>query len=222
MRLVCTALLASLIAACASEPPKGPAPHVISLRPSAAGGDAKTTPLPPLRVVDRRDRKDLAQVGEVLAPGGGIVPPIGGSGSPALAGAVVAIMLLTPPQPTGQLVLVDDPADVTRAVESALILAWRKSGRDLRTGLGLELTVRNFWMTPSWTTRCDLSVDLRLHDAAGAPLWQATLESQAEEFVGFYVVESFERVATMALDRFVDQAAGAFVSPAFVAAATGP
>ena len=139
----------------------------------------------------------------------------------AVVAVGVAIALFGPTFPSGRYLRVRDPAEVALALEIAVASAWLKSGRTATEGIGLEASVRRFWIQPSWTITCELSVELRLRDARGAVLWQQDIDSRVQAFEGFFLTEAFERVARMALDQFADRAAAAFASPDFAAAA-GP
>jgi hypothetical protein len=212
-------VLALLLGACVSTVVPAPPPHyLITLSPPSSDEGTSTTLGLPLRVDDLREAQDRARVGEIHAPGGGALPVIGGGGASPAVAVGVAIILFAPTFPTGHYLLVRDPAEVALAIERALVSAWLKSAHPATAGLGLEASVRRFWIQPSWTTTCELSVDLRLRDDRGAVLWQQTVDSRVDEFLGLSAVEGFERVARMALDQFVDQAAAAFASPAFAAA----
>lgn len=212
-------VLALLLGACVSTMVPAPPPYyLITLAPPPSDDRTSTALGLPLRVNDLREAQDRARVGEIHAPGGGALPVIGGGGASPAVAVGVAIILFAPTFPTGHYLLVRDPAEVALAIERALVSAWLKSAHPATAGIGLEANVRRFWIQPSWTTTCELSVDLRLRDDRGAVLWQRTVDSRVDEFLGLSAVEGFERVARMALDQFVDQAAAAFASPAFAAA----
>jgi hypothetical protein len=212
-------VLALLLGACVSTVVPAPPPHyLITLVPPPSDNSASTSIGLPLRVDDLRDVQDRTRVGEIHAPGGGALPIMGGGGASSAVAVGVAIVLFAPTFPTGRYLLVRNPTEVALAIERALVSAWLKSGRPVTAGIGLEASVRRFWIQPSWTTTCEMSVDLRLRDTHGAGLWQQSVDSRVQEFQGLFAVEGFEHVARVALDQFVDQAAAAFASPAFAAA----
>lgn len=217
-RLLCWPVLALLLGACASGL-QAPPHYVVSLLPAAPASAALAPHALALPVDDRRDVPDSTRIGEVLAPLGGYVPLVGGGGASPAVGAIVVIASVVAMMPTGRYLVVRDPVEVPRAVEAALIDAWLKSGLPSNSGTGLEATLRSFWITPSWTTTCDIVVELRLRDAAGVLQWQQTIASRVQVFEGNFAAEAFERVVRRGLDRLVEQAGAAFASPAFAAAA---
>lgn len=210
-----------MLGACASGPLQAPPQHfLISLAPPPSGDGEPLAVVLPLRVDDLRDVEDRTRVGEIYEPLGA-TPGWGGAGGGPVVAVGVAIALFGPTFPSGRYLRVRDPAEVALALEIAVVSAWLKSGRTATEGIGLEASVRRFWIQPSWTITCELSVELRLRDARGAVLWQQDIDSRVQAFEGFFLTEAFERVARMALDQFADRAAAAFASPDFAAAA-GP
>lgn len=217
--LLSTIGLACLLGGCVSTVVPAPPPYYLIAIAPPASDTARTAAGPSLRVKDVRDVQDRTRIGEVHAPGGGALPVLGGGGANPAVAAGVAIVLFAPTYPTGRYLLLRDEAEVALSIERALVSAWLKSGRPVLADKGLEADVRRFWIQPSWTTTCELSVDLRLRDAHGAVLWQQTVDSGAQEFQGLFATGGFERVARLALDQFTDRSAAAFASPAFAAAA---
>ena len=221
-RLLSMMALAFMLGACVSKQLPAPPPHfLISLVPPPSDNGASMAFALPIQVDDLRAVQDRTRVGEVYAPGGGALPVLGGAGADPAVAAVVAIALFAPTSPTGRYLQVRDPAEVTLAIERALVSAWLRSGRMASAGIGLEASVNSFWIRPSWTMTCELSIDLRLHDARGAVLWQQEIDGRVQAVEGAFTTEAFEHVARMALDQFAEKAAVAFASPAFAAAVAG-
>src|SRR5512144_1716242 len=158
-RRLVASLCALLLAACASAPKAPLPPFVVNVAPTPglAGGVA-----PSVAVVTVEDSRtphveDRRRIGEVYAPVG--APPIV-PGAPAVT-AGAQLLLLASPQPSGRYVLVrnDDgaPAVVEHALRNALVQAGQVGAQSMR----IDATIRTFWMRPSWTTTCDVAVDVR-------------------------------------------------------------
>lgn len=210
-------LLAVVLAGCASPPPE-PAALTIGLSPTPVVQSIESQAAIELRVVDLRDVVDRARVGEIFAPGGGAPPsPVGGVGGGPAAAAGAAALLFGPTQPTGRFLVVRDPAEVAGAVEAALRAGWLRSGGKAGPATVVEAVVRRFWIQASWTTSCEITVDLRGRDAGGVARGPVRLHSRLERFEGWFTAEAFEGVARSTLDRLGDEAAAALASPAFVA-----
>lgn len=220
LRSCAVALLAVAVFGCASTPAPAPPPFVLTLAPTPRPDVDAPVQRPPLRVEDERDVPDRTRIGEEHAPGGGMAPPTAAGGAVALGG--VAAMMVLPPQPTGRYLTVVDAVEVAHAVERTLAHALARSPRRaMQDGL-LEVTVRTFWIRPSWTTTCDVVADVRVRGPSGAVRWERTLAGHGEKFEGWFTTGAFERVARMALDQLGEIAAAAFASDEFGAAlATG-
>ena len=216
-RSFAVAFLLLLLAACASTPPSPPPPFVVKLAPTLPVGIDAPLPLQPVRVEDAREVVDRTRIGEVHAPVA--VAPVGaGTREGAAASTALVLLALAAPAPTGRYLVIADSSDVARAVEYALNDALLRAHR---TPIGrdrVHATVRQFWIRPSWTTRCDIVLDVRVLGPGGQVRWERTLESHVDRFEGWFTVEAFERVATLGLDELVAQAAEAFGSTAFGAA----
>jgi len=212
-RRIAIAWLALLLAACASTPPPPPAPFVVKLAPTPPAGGAAPLSMQPMRVDDGRDVPDRTRIGEVHAPAfvssAGLAPEVA-TGLLLLGFAV--------PTPTGRYLTVADSSEVAGAVEHALSYALLGARRVPLNSGALEVTVRQFWMRPWWTTTCDVALDVRVLGSAGQVRWEQALESHVGKFEGWFTVEAFERVATLCLDELVAQATAVFGSTQFGAA----
>ena len=93
-----------------------------------------------------------------------------------------------------------------------------QAGQGSAQSMRIDATIRTFWMRPSWTTTCDVVVDVRARNAGDTEVWSGTLESHVETFVGWFTAEAFEEVARLTLDQLVQRAAEAFRSPEFASA----
>ena len=215
-------LLVLLLGGCASAPPPAPPPFLLKLEPTPPAGYEPLVLVAPMRVDDVRDVPDPTRIGEVHAPGG--APLVGaGTREGAVAMAALQFVLLANPLPTGRYLVVADALAVAHAIERVLTYALQQSKRHAFASGALEATVRRLWIRPAWTTTCDVVIEVRLAGPGGRPLWERTLESHVDKFEGWFTAEAFERVARMALDQLVEQAAAAFGSSEFGAAiATAP
>jgi hypothetical protein len=135
---------------------------------------------------------------------------VAGPAAPAIAGAI----LLLPTQPTGRYLIAGNPGGVPALIQDALAAAWLRSARTLEHDT-LQASIHTFWVRPSWTTTCDIAVDLRVVDASGVARWQQTIESHVDRFEGWFTVEAFERVGRLCIDQFVEHAAAAFGAEGF-------
>jgi hypothetical protein len=79
-----------------------------------------------------------------------------------------------------------------------------------------EGEVNEFWLTPSWTTKHLIRVQLKLYNKEGNRLlWEKEIRAQHSEFVGLWSSATFEEVIKKALDKSLHQAAKEFVSDEF-------
>ena len=79
-----------------------------------------------------------------------------------------------------------------------------------------EGEVKEFWLTPSWTTKHVIRVRLKLYDKEGNRLlWEKEIRAQHSEFVGLWSSAAFEELIKKALDNSLHQAAKEFASDEF-------
>lgn len=220
---VLTALVMLLLAGCAAAPVSRPPPvfHVVVAHTPVATG-APTRPAITIGSVDdARSVQDRTRIGEVHAPAGPF-PVVGGEPS---AGAVTALQLLmlANTQPTGWYVYTKGMEGLAPPIERALGAALASAGYATTEAAALRLdgTIHSFWLTPSWSTRCDAEVELRLSDESGAVRWILTLVVHVDQFVGWFTNDALEAVLRLAMDQFVTQAAVEFTEPEFLAAVSG-
>jgi hypothetical protein len=213
-----------VVAGCASAPVSKPPPvfHVVVTHTPAAAIAAPTRGAIAIGSVDdARSVQDRTRIGEVHAPMGP-VPVVGG---PQSAGAIIALQLLmlANTQPTGWYVYAKGTEGLAPPIERALgdALASAGYGTTEPAALRLDGTIRSFWLTPSWSTRCDAEVELRLSDDSGALLWLLTIVVHVDQFVGWFTNDAFEAVVRLAMDQLVQQAAMEFTEPEFLAAVSG-
>jgi hypothetical protein len=208
MRVVACAVTA-MLAGCSSLPAP-PAQFTLTLAPTPVATDRAPASNLPLKIFDMR-KADPLRIGEVYAPAAGKPPPVpAGTAAPAVAGAI----LLLPTAPTGRYLVVGNAGGVPAVIERAVVAALLRSGRAPQRDT-LEASIRTFLIRPSWTTTCDIVVDLRLVDSLGTVRWQQTIESHVGRFEGWFTVEAFERVGRLGLDQFVHDAAAAFIELPF-------
>ena len=211
------------LAACATTPRPPPEFHVAvthTVAPRAA--EPTRTPVVVGRFEDLREQPDGSRVGEVHTPG---YPPIPITGPPPQAAAVgggLVLLSMVNPQPTGWFVYLKGPDGLAPPVARAIGEALNRAGYPVAGAapVRLEGAIRAFWLRPSWTTRCDVGIELRLIGEGGSVAWANTVTAHAEKFVGWFGDEAFEEVVRMAMDELVRRAAAAFASPEFAAAAS--
>ena len=100
-----------------------------------------------------------------------------------------------------------------RALGEALSRAGYTTGK--QAPLRLDATTRAFWLSPSWTTRCDAELAVRLVDENGAVGWTGVVTAHAEKFVGLFGDEAFENVVRMTMDALIARAVTKFASSEF-------
>lgn len=211
--LVVTALLG--MAGCASAPRPDPEFHVAVAHTQAVTWDEPTrAPIAIGTIEDARDLQDRSRIGEIHAPLG--VVPVTSGGESAAAVAALQLMLLAHTKPTGWYIYAKGTEGPALPVERALREALARSGHSTSDSASLRLdgTIRTFWLTPSWTTRCDAEVELRLIDD-GNLRWSRTIVVNVDKLVGWFTNEAFEEVVQMAMDQFVSRAAAEFAALEF-------
>jgi len=209
------------LAACSTTPRPPPEFHV-----TVTHTPAERTAAPSLGAIvvgpfeDARGLADPLRIGEVHAPGYNSVPITGPPRQAAIIGGSLQLLYLATPGPTGWYVYVKGAAGLAPPLERALREALNRSGYPSATQgpLRLEGTIRSFWLSPSWTTRCDAEIALRLIDENGSAVWTKVVVAHAEKFVGIFGDEAFENVVRIAVDDLIARAAAEFASSAFAAA----
>lgn len=209
------------LAACATTPRPPPEFQVAvthTFAPRAA--EPSRTPVAVGPFADLRDLPDRARVGEVHAPGYQPVPITGPAPQAAAIGGGLILLSLANPQPMGWYVFLKGPDGLAPPVARAIGEALNRAGYPTAGAapLRLEGAIRAFWLRPSWTTRCDVGIELRLIGEGGSVAWANTVTAHAEKFVGWFGDEAFEEVVRMAMDELVARTAAEFASPAFAAA----
>jgi hypothetical protein len=208
--VVVTGLLA--MAGCVSAPRPAPEFHVAVMHTQAVTWDEPTrAPIAIGTIEDTRDLQDRSRIGEIHAPIG--VAPVTSGGESADAIAALQMMLLASTKPTGWYVHAKGTDGPALPVERALREALARSGHSTSDSASLRLdgTIRTFWLTPSWTTRCDAAVELRLTDD-GNLRWSRTIVVNVDKLVGWFTNEAFEEVVLMAMDQLVSRAAAEFAA----------
>ena len=80
----------------------------------------------------------------------------------------------------------------------------------------LEGEVNEFWLTPSWTTKHVIRLQLKLYNKEENHLfWEKEILSEHSEFVGLWSSAAFEEIIKKALDKALDQAIKEFDSDEF-------
>jgi len=172
-------------------------------------------------VEDRRDLADRARIGEVHAP----VAPTPIVGGPAAQRGDVAVQLfaLTATRSTSWYITVKDGAPVTASVRSLLADAVAQSGYAVDEGAPrrLDATIRTFWIRPSWTTRCQIAIELKVTDAAGVTLWRKPVSAEIDKFIGWFSEHAFEEAIRTTLDQLLQSIEQELESDEFPVAGRG-
>lgn len=208
--LVVTALLG--VAGCVSAPRPAPEFHVaVTHTQATTWAEPTRAPIVIGSIEDARNLRDRSRIGEVHAPEGPM--PVTTGGESASAVAALQRKLLANTKPTGWYLHAKGDAGLALPVERALREALMRSGHTTSESASLRLdgTIRTFWLTPSWTTRCDAAVELRLTDD-GNLRWSKTIFVSVEKFVGWFTDEAFEEVVRLAMDQLVSRAAAEFAA----------
>ena len=134
--------------------------------------------------------------------------------------AGLQLLLLANPRPTGWWVYVKGAEGLAPPVERALSEALTRAGYTtvIQAPLRLDATIRAFWLRPSWTTRCDAEIAVRLVDENGSVVWTKVVAAHADKFVGLFGDEAFENVVRLTMDALIGRAVVEFASPEFAAA----
>jgi hypothetical protein len=219
--LAAAALL--VLAGCASAPVSKPPPvfHV-AVAHTPVASDAPTRPAITIGSVDdARSVQDRTRIGEVHAPTDSI--PVVGAEQSAGEVSTLQLLMLANTQPTGWYVYAKGTEGLAPPIERALGAALASAGYATTEPAALRLdgTIHSFWLTPSWSTRCDAEVELRLSDESGAVRWILTIVVHVDQLVGWFTNDAFEAVLRLAMDQLVTQAAVEFTEPEFLAAVSG-
>lgn len=177
--------------------------------PSVRGGIILVKPFQ-----DGRPRSQRPYIGETHEPP---LPPL-------------PILLI--PVPSGRFIVERNGANVALVLTSCFAEALKEIGytsllstapspsqseiASLSPNAVLEGEIKEFWLTPSWTTKHLIRVQLKLYDKEGNDLlWEKEIRAEHSEFVGVWSSAAFEEVIKKALAKALNQAANEFVSDDF-------
>jgi hypothetical protein len=226
--ILARALAASImlgLAACSTTPRPPPEFHVaVTYSPAARAAAPLRTLIAVGRVEDARDLPDRSRIGELHAPGNHPVPIMGPPRETATVGTGLVLLDLANPRPTGWWVYVKGADGLAPPIERALGEALNRAGYATANPapLRLDATIRAFWLRPSWTTRCDAEIDLRVVDDNGTVVWTRVVAARAEKVVGLFGDEAFENVVRMTMDALIGRTVAEFTSPEFTASVSQP
>jgi len=212
------------LAACSTTPRPAPEFHVaVTYTPVARATAPLGTTIAIGRFEDGRDLPDRSRIGELYAPANHPGPITGVSPGTATAVAGLELLSLANPRPTGWWVHVKGAEGLAPPIERALGEALHRAGYATGTPapLRLDATILAFWLRPSWTTRCEAEIALRLVDDNGSVVWTKVVAAHAEEFVGLFGDEAFENVVRLTMDALIARTVTEFTSPEFMAAVSG-
>ena len=209
------------MSACSTTPRPPPQFHVAVTYSARTHTESSQPPIAVGQFEDARDLPDRSRIGEIHAPGYNTAPLPGARDAAAIAGSL-QLLYLANPRPTGWWVYVKGAEGIAPPIERAFGEALRRAGHLVAetAPLRVEATIRTFWLTPSWTTRCDTEVAVKLVDENGALVWTKVIAAHAARFVGLFDDEAFENVVRMTMDTLIKRAATEFASLEFAKAVT--
>ena len=119
------------------------------------------------------------------------------------------------------LVLTSYFADVLRGVGYKVLMSTYASGSPpeitpISPNAILEGEIKEFWFTPSWTTKHLICVQLRLRDKQGNDLlWEKEIRVEHSEVIGLWSSAAFENMIKKSITQALREAAREFISDEF-------